>query len=898
MAAAHALTHGRRSVDPPGRLTIGMEVDDWLEIHRLRREGVPIRQIARGKAMSRNTVRRALASEEPPAPRARTSTGSAIDPYEPQIRELLQADPEISTADIGRHIGWDRSHTVLKDRVRALRAQTDPPAPSRRRSTERPSLPADLTSFVSRRPELAELRGLLRTARLVTLTGPGGVGKTRLGIRAADAMTEHFTEGTWMVRLDAVSDPGLVAQSLLDGLGIADPSRSTGDPIPRLVEHLEHRHALLLLDSCEHVLDGVAPLLSELLQRAPGLTALVTSRQPVGIVGERLFLVAPLAVGDDAASPAVALFADRAAAAHPGFQVTDDNHQLVTQICRALEGIPLAIELATVRLQVLSLAELLEHVDHRFALLTKGSSTAPARQRTLQATIEWSFDLCTEHERALWTRVSVFAGGFDLSAATAVCADESLPSASILDAVAGLVAKSILVREEHAGRARFRMLDTLREFGLTQLTDDEGPRARHRQWCLRLVVECTEQWFGPDQVEWKQRMRREQANLRAAIEHALGDGAAALQLVAPWLLWATALSLTEHRRWLHRALDASPAPTPERARALATCGFVAGAQGDQRIARAMAEESLEIAQELSLPEETAFATHILGLVSLFTGQSDEAQRLLGDASGRYRDLRMSDHLVAALETHLGMLYLSRRELDQAETHLQTVDALCDRHDETWARSYATDGLGYIALARGDLDGATFASREGLRLAATFDDTIGLAFAIELVSWNAAAHDEPERAAIFLGAATSLWGSFGQQLYGSRFWQEGRERWSTAAREALGQPAFDAAHRHGASLSHAELVQHALDPEQRGAPEATSELSPREREIVELVAEGHTNREIAEQLFLSHRTVEGHVSHALDKLGLQRRGQLAAWISHNAQVLQRREPVVVVEADRR
>jgi predicted ATPase/DNA-binding CsgD family transcriptional regulator len=875
-----------------------MEVEDWLDIHRRRRDGVPIRQIAREKSLSRNTVRRALAGDTPPAARTRPSPGSAIDAYEPQIIELLLQDPAIATAAIGRRIGWTRSHTVLKDRVRGLRAQVAHERRERERPPEGSTLPADFTSFVGRRDELAHLRGLLGAARLVSLAGPGGVGKTRLAIRAAAAIRDRFTDGTWMVQLDALGDPALVAQSLLDGLGIADPSRSTGDPIPRLVEHLKRRRALLVLDNCEHLIEGVAPLLTVLLQRAPGLTVLLTSRQPLGIAGEQVVLVAPLELppaegpldlGAALASPAVALFADRAAAALPGFAVTDANYQLVAQVCRALEGIPLAIELATVRLRALSLAELLEHLDHRFTVLTDGSPTAPARQRTLQATIGWSFELCTDHERALWTRSSVFAGGFDIAAATAVCADERLPAHSVVDAVGGLVAKSILVRDEHAGRLRFRMLETIREFGHAQLPPHEHPdvRARHLDWCLRLVTDCTSHWFGPDQILWTQRMRREQGNLRSALEHALdpsaGDSTAAQRLVGlPWFLWATAFSFTEHRRWLHRALDASSAPTPERVQALATCGFVACAQGDQPTARALSAESLHLARTLDLPTATAFATHILGLVALFSGQADQAAALLYNALERYGTLGMPEHVLGALQIHLGMLHLSRAELEQAEAHLQALHARCVSQGETWERAYATDGLGFIALARGDLDGATSAAREGLRLAAAFDDTVGLAFAIDLTAWTAAAHDEPGRAAILLGAASSLWGSFGQQLYGSLFWQEWRERHSTAARAALGPAAFDSAHLHGASLSRPELVRLALEPAGREPPQApsTSPLSPRELEIAELVAHGHTNREIAERLFLSHRTVEGHVSRALDKLDLHRRSQLAAWIANH------------------
>jgi ATP/maltotriose-dependent transcriptional regulator MalT len=434
------------------------------------------------------------------------------------------------------------------------------------------------------------------------------------------------------------------------------------------------------------------------------------------------------------------------------------------------------------------------------------------------------------------------------------------------------------------------MLETIREFGHEQLSPARVPvlRARHREWCLGLIDDFLARWFGPDQIAWKQRMRREQANLRAALERALdpvdGDALAAQRMVGlPWLLWATALSPTEHRRWLHRALDASADPTPERARALVTCGFVAAAQGDLDTARAVASEGRALAQSLDIPDTRAFATHIVGLVSQFSGQTEDARALLNEALGEYHALGVPDHLVAALETHLGMFHLSCGELDEAEAHFRVVRARCEARGERWARIFATDGLGYIALARGDLDGATALAREGLDLAVTFDDTIGLAFAIELVAWTAAARDQPGRAAVFVGAAASLWGSFGQQLYGSRFWQQWREVYVAAASASLGETAFDAAYRHGAGLSHADMTRLALDRDQRdtSVTPSAARLSCREREIVELVAQGMTNREIGDRLYLSHRTVEGHVSQALEKLDLKRRGQLAAWICEDA-----------------
>lgn len=877
-----------------------MEIEKWVEIHRLRRDDVPIRQIARDLDISRNTVRRALADDAPPGPRTRASPGSAIDAYEQQMVELLRENPTISTAEIGRRLGWSRSHTVLKDRVRVLRARLEPDD-FRDRDRDRarahpPTLPAELTSFVGRRRELKDLHGLLRAKRLVTLIGPGGIGKTRLAVRAASDAAVSFPDGTWFVRLDTVRVPDLVAQSILDGLGVGDPSQSTGDPIPRLVDYLQRRRGLLVLDNCEHLVGHVAPLVEHLLQRAPGLTVLTTSQQPLAILGEHVVQVAPLETSNDdpekldqlLASPAARLFADRAVAALPSFVVTQDNQQLVALICRALEGIPLAIELATVRLQVLSLSELLERLDHRLSVLTnKGSAAGPERQRTLQATIEWSYELCTDDGCALWARASVFSGGFDVGSATAVCADETLPAQDILDALAGLVAKSILIREEHDGHVRFRMLETIREFGQAKLTPEHHHelRRRHLDWCQRLVASCADQWFGADQVRWKQRMRQEQSNLRCALEHALdpvdGDTRAAQQLVGTsWILWATALSLTEHRRWLHRALDSSTQPTPERARALTTCAFVAGAQGDLHAAEAIAEEGLELAKSLGLPDEIAHATHILGLAMIFSGQTEPAKALLEEALEHYGALGVRTDFRMALETHLGMYHLSRGDLDEAEAHLRVVDRESAGCGETWARSFALDGLGYVALARGDRDVATGVAREGLRLAAKFDETIGLAYSIELSAWIAVAHDQPGRAATLLGAASALWDSFGHQLYGSRFWQQGRTQYATVVRDALGNVAFEVAHDRGAGLSHAAAVRLALESGDDDAREQapSSVISSRERKVAELVAQGLTNREIGERLFLSHRTVEGHVSRALEKLGLQRRSQLAAWIS--------------------
>jgi len=388
-------------------------------------------------------------------------------------------------------------------------------------------LAADVTSFVGRRREIEQTKRLLST-RLTTLTGPGGVGKTRLALRVAGDLPRAFPDGVWLVELADLRDPALLAHTVADQLGIRDPASRW--VLTRLADFLGSKHLLLVLDNCEHLIDACAVLADSLLRACPDLRILATSRQPLRTAGESCLLVGPLAQCE-----AVNLFADRAAAVLPGFTVDERNAAAVASLVRQLDGIPLAIELATVRLRALSVDQVLERLSDRYRLLTRGTRSAPPRQQTLRSLIDWSYYLCTERERTVWARLAVFAGGFELDPAEDVCAGADISNEDVLDVVASLVDKSVLLREEHGPLVRYRMLETIRQYGqerLAEAGEEELLRRGHRDWYERLVERFEAEWLGPDQAGWLTRLRLEHGNLRAAMDYCLTAPAPATEQYA------------------------------------------------------------------------------------------------------------------------------------------------------------------------------------------------------------------------------------------------------------------------------------------------------------------------------------------------------------------------------
>ena len=553
-------------------------------------------------------------------------------------RGLVQHDlPDgASLRDLGEHHlrglpDPERLHQLAGD---GLEADFPPP----RAVDARPSnLPSPLTSFVGREAEIEEVERLLGGARLLTLTGPGGSGKSRLAVAVAAALLSQFRDGACFVDLAPVTDPALVPAAVANALGVPEaPGRPILDGVK---EHLRHRELLGVVDNFEQVVEA-GPVLEELLTSAPGLRAMVTSRVVLSLRGEHEYAVPPL--GGDAA---VRLFCERAVAVDPRFAVTDENAPVVAEIAARLDGLPLAIELAATRIKVLAPDQLLARLERRLSLLTSGPRSLPERQRTLRATIAWSHDLLEPDERRLFARLSVFTGGWTFESAEAVCDPGGL-GLDALDGLTSLVDKSLIRRAEPPGRpARFSMLETIREFGLERLEasgDLEPTRRRHAEHYLGLAAEAEPHLGGPDQGRWLDRCEQEHANLRAALGWAVDQGQAGPAQAAAgalWRFWQQRGHLTEGRQWLDEAL-AMPSglgPTPARAKALTGAGGIAW-WSDRAAARAFYDEALAIERRLGDPARLAEALYNEAFAVADEHDLDTAARLLDEALALFRQV--------------------------------------------------------------------------------------------------------------------------------------------------------------------------------------------------------------------------------------------------------------------
>ncbi|NMN98372.1 ATP-binding protein [Antrihabitans stalactiti] len=755
------------------------------------------------------------------------------------------------------------------------------------------NLPADLTSFVGRRSEAGAVRQLLSADRLVTLTGVGGVGKTRLALRVAHDLRRAFPDGVCLVELASLKDPDLLPHTVIDALGIREQSANAASV---LADYLRSRHTLLVLDNCEHMLVETATLVDRLLRAAPKLRILATSRQALMIAGEHVYPVPTLPVPDldVRLAPGVAtqfaavnLFAARAAAVVPGFEINPDNEQAVIRLCQRLEGIPLAIELAAVRLRVLTVEELADRLDSRFELLREGSRNLPERHQTLRALIDWSYELCTPAEQTLWARASVFAGGFGFDALAAVCADESLAEEVILDTVAGLTDKSILIRGEHGGRVRFRMLETIREYGQARLRE-YGSEAKvqrtHRDWYWRLIEKAAAEWFGPSQEDWAALLRVEHPNVRAALEFCLArpeEVRVGLRMVGlPWFLWVALGFMTEGRLWLDRALAMDQEPSLDRVWALGTAADIAVFQGDEAAATALTDAVHDLARRLGDPKGLAYATHMLGLRELGTDPS-AAIPLLVEALERYGRVDVPADYPNSLRPALTMAYMDCGELDRAAAMVEETCEQCKQAGERWLLSYTMWAKGVLSLLQGELERAEANLREALQLKRFTQDSLGLAFILDALAWTAAASGDCERAAVLLGASDQVWQTVGVPLFGAKYLLARREHFEGVARQAMGNARFDTAFARGGQLMVEDMVTFALRERRASSIEprqVDSVLTAREREVANLVAQGMSNKDVAAKLVISRRTVDVHVEHIFAKFGFNSRTQIATWVA--------------------
>ncbi|NKE55760.1 AfsR/SARP family transcriptional regulator [Lentzea sp. PSKA42] len=666
------------------------------------------------------------------------------------------------------------------------------------------NLPADRSSFVDR-PETEHVAGLIRQHRLVTLIGVGGVGKTRLAMHVARG--EKPPDGVWLVELAALRDRALMPHTVAEALGVAD---QTGrGQLTVLTEFLADRDALLVLDNCEHVVDHCAVLVDTLLRAAPRLRVIATSRRALRVYGEQVLSVAPLSVP----YPAATLFAQRADAAMAGsFVITRANEQAVTDLCRRLDGIPLAIEMAALRVRALTPAHLLERLDDRFKVLTNGGRTALPQNQTLLATMDWSFDLCSPREQLLWARASVFAGSFDLAAAEAVCSDDSLTADFMFDAVDGLVDKSVLQREEHVGVARYRLPETMRQYGQTRLrASDEEPRlkARHRDWYAGVAAQGERAWFTSRQAATVGAMTAESSNLRAALEYSLttpGEADTGLRLAATlWFYWVGCGRFDEGRHWLNWALSLETEPSRARCKALWVSGYVATLQGNTSAVPALLKSCRTEAALLDDADADVYATYVQGAAAVFDGDLRLGASLLAEADQRHTELGHLDSNVIMARVSLAITVAFGGELDKAASLCVEALSVCEENGELWARAYALYVLAYVTMGRGDVTEARELATSSLRIKEKFDDLLGIAMSVELLALISVITGSPAHAALLLGGADRVWQSVGPPLFGSANFAASHDHCVALCQQALGEEAYGEHFARGAAMRLAAVV---------------------------------------------------------------------------------------------
>lgn len=757
-------------------------------------------------------------------------------------------------------------------------------APARARSLDR-----EPTSFVGRRRELKELKEALSSTPLLTLTGPAGVGKTRLALRLGADLRRAFPDGVVVAALDDVRDPAVLTETVAAALGLHDGS--TPWLVGALADFLVEERLLLILDNCEQVLDAAAVLADALLRGCPGVRILATSREPLAIGGEVAVPIVPLSVPPTGDRPveallrfeAVHLFVERARAASPGFELTADNGEAVAALCARLDGIPLAIELAAVRLRALTVEQVLRQMDDRFRLLTTGSRVASARQQTLRAAVDWSFELLTEPERVVWRRLSVFEGGFELDAAEAICADDGLPRERVLDLVAGLVDRSIVMREQIGAEARYRMLETIREFGLEQLeASDEVPalRRRHRDWCLSFARQVREKSWSADQEGWWQRASTELPNLRSALRYCAstpGEVTAGLSIASDVFYWG--LDVREGRRWLDELLALDDAPTPERAFALASSAHMAFHRMDVEAAEEEGRAARAIAEDLGDDRLLCFTGWVLGQGALLEGRLDEAERLLEEARGPAERLDDRRYL-AMVQNTLGAVKAAAGDPEGAIELCRASGSISDEVGDRYFRAAAAFTEGVERWKLGEADAGAELIGDCVRLHRRSGDRFQLGMSLEALAWIATTSAQGERAARLMGGADRLFTESGTMIYPP--WDRAHDECERACRDRSGAAAFERWFAAGRAATTDEVVAFALGevPVARtraAAGRSGTELTSREREIAVLVAEGLSNRAIASRLVISPRTAETHVEHILTKLGFSSRAQIAAWV---------------------
>ena len=757
------------------------------------------------------------------------------------------------------------------------------------------NLPASLTSFVGREREMLEVRRLLSMTRLLTLTGAGGSGKTRLALEVAGGLLGAYLDGVWLVELAPLSDPALVAQAVAQALGVREqPGRPLEDT---LKDYLRTKNLLLVLDNCEHLVDAVGHLAEALLRSCPKLRILATSREPLDIRGEVIWTVPLLSLpGADGESTieglmryeAIGLFVDRARSRLPAFELTEENAGAAVRVCRGLDGIPLAIELATARMGALAVEQVAERLENSLKLLSTGGRTTEPRHQTMRATLEWSYELLDEAEKKLFGRLSVFAGGMKLEAVEEVCSGEGIERDDVLDLLSRLVEKSLVV----ADAGRYRTLEPIRQYAWEKLEESgetELLRERHARYCLKLAQRVAPELMGAKPAPWLAALEREVGNLQAALSWTLDEGSDD-ERVETGLRLANALARFwdtygpgEGRRWFEKGLTRDVQLPPEvRAEALREAGFIAAYEWDPRSIEMLAE-AFELYREIGDQADILLAVEHLGHALAHHATPEVAAPIVAEVEallGRSADRNIEAHYA----NFLG--FAAEVESNHEETRLRWKEALAIYRELGDVRNIARvlPSLGIVTVSHHDVEEAAWYFEEGLAMARDIRYKTMIFFHLMGLAAVATRRGQARRAAKLYGAGEALQETGGFSLATLASSEYDYEGYLDLVRAGLKDEEFEVAWTEGRRMSIEDAIEYALSTEDTSAAGDTRDraenldpLTRREREVAALIGQGFTNRRIAEELGITERTVETHVGKVLRKLGLSSRTQIATWM---------------------